>query len=389
MNLQKIFLSIFIFFTFLSINLSLAQEAVMIEHKQETFKAEVLRVISGEVKNIPGTELSNTYQKIEVKILEGSQKGRIVEVNNDHLNLKQGEIFYLQYTSGGYGELESYVVIEPYRIPILLAITILFIISVIIFGGKQGMRGLLSLMGSLFIIFLIMFPAILKGYSPILISILISSFIIILGSYITHGFNRTTTSSVVGMIITILITGVLAMWSTQMAKLSGFSDEAATYLNFATKGGIDFVGLLLGGIMIGLLGVLYDAAIGQAVSVEELSRVGKNLSKRYIFNRSIRIGREHIGALVNTLAIAYVGASLPLLLLMYTSSESILTTINREVFATEIVRTMIGSIGLVLAVPITTLVSIFIILKDNKNKDENKVEHEKYLAENIKHTCNH
>jgi uncharacterized membrane protein len=170
--------------------------------------------------------------------------------------------------------------------------------------------------------------------------------------------------------------------------LTGFSSEESIFLNFNTRGSIDFSGLLLGGILIGLLGVLYDAAIGQSVSVDELHRAGPHLSKRYIFTRAIRIGREHIGALVNTLAIAYVGASLPLLLLFYQSSASAGLMINQEIFATEIIRTMIGSIGLVLAVPITTVISIFLIVgKSNYRKDVDPrlLDAEKKMAEHVGH----
>jgi uncharacterized membrane protein len=121
------------------------------------------------------------------------------------------------------------------------------------------------------------------------------------------------------------------------------------------------VGLLFGGIMIGLLGVLYDIAIGQAVAIEELFRAGKDLSRKEVYARGIRIGREHIGALVNTLAIAYVGASLPLLLLIQSSTVGVLFILNSEIFATEVVRILIGSIGLVLAVPITTLIASYML----------------------------
>jgi uncharacterized membrane protein len=121
------------------------------------------------------------------------------------------------------------------------------------------------------------------------------------------------------------------------------------------------VGLLFGGIMIGLLGVLYDIAIGQAVAIEELFRAGKHLTRREVYLRGIRIGREHIGALVNTLAIAYVGASLPLLLLMQSATTGIAFIINSEILSTEIVRILIGSIGLILAVPITTLIASYML----------------------------
>jgi uncharacterized membrane protein len=130
---------------------------------------------------------------------------------------------------------------------------------------------------------------------------------------------------------------------------------------------LDIPGLLLGGILIGLLGVLYDAAIGQAVAIEELMVHAPHLTRRKIFERAMRIGREHIGALIDSLALAYVGASLPLLLLFYSSSSaSLLSIINREDFATEIIRTLIGSTGLILAVPITSLVAVFMIRKGSQ-----------------------
>jgi uncharacterized membrane protein len=112
-----------------------------------------------------------------------------------------------------------------------------------------------------------------------------------------------------------------------------------------------------------LLGILYDAAIGQAVAIEELSAAAQNYSRPRIFKRALRIGREHIGALINTLAIAYVGASLPLLLLLHFSNMPLSVDLNQEIFSTEIVRTVIGSIGLILAVPITTLIATFMLVK--------------------------
>ena len=145
------------------------------------------------------------------------------------------------------------------------------------------------------------------------------------------------------------------------AALSGFTSEEVMYLNFDTGGTIDLVGLLLGGIIIGLLGVLYDAAIGQAVAVEELFRAG-GASRMHVYTRALRIGREHVGALVNTLAIAYVGAALPLMLLLtHSYSQSLSVTLNQELFAAEIIRMLVGSIGIILAVPVTTLVAVWML----------------------------
>ncbi len=213
------------------------------------------------------------------------------------------------------------------------------------------------------LIIYVLLPAVLAGYSPIFVSIAVSSLIIILGSYVTHGFNRSTTSAILGMIFTIIITGVLAYISVRWGMLTGYGDEHAMYLNLNARGAIDLSGLLLGAIIIGLLGVLYDSAIGQSVAVDELHSTGPHLTRRDIFKKATRIGREHIGALVTALAIAYVGAALPLLLLFYQSDMGIFSILNREIMATEIMRTLVGSIRLILAVPVTTLISIFLIVR--------------------------
>ncbi len=258
---------------------------------------------------------------------------------------------------------------DPYRLHILIILGALFLALLFIFGGFQGVRGLASLIGSLVLIFYVLLPGILYGYSPILVSIGVSSLIIVVGSYITHGFNKTTTAAVFGMIGTVCMTGLLAYWAVHAANLSGYTEEAV-YLNFDTDGSINMIALLFGGIMIGLLGVLYDIAIGQAVVVEELFAAGKHLTRWEIYKRGIRIGREHIGALVNTLAIAYVGVALPLLLLIFNSSTiGFIPLLNGELFATEIVRILVGSIGLVLGVPITTGIASYMLSEKNKQKN--------------------
>lgn len=361
----KLFAILFAVLAFLAPAITHAQGAEIIADVHTTAKAEVLEVVSQERKQIPGTDTESIYQTIRIKVLEGAEAGKEISIENDHLKLEEGDLFYLLKTTSGTNGESYYSVGEPYRLPALGLFTFLFVLAVVGIGGKQGVRGLLALLGSLAIIGWLLIPGIFAGYSPLVLSTLISSLIILIGSYITHGVNKATTAAVLGMIATILLTSVLAFWAVDATHLSGFETEESVYLNFNTRGAIDFSGLLLGGIMIGLLGVLYDVAIGQSVAVDELHHAAPHLSRKTVYARAQRIGREHIGALVNTLAIAYVGVSLPLLLLFYGSESTILTILNREVFATELVRILIGSIGLVLAVPITTAISVAMIVKSS------------------------
>lgn len=319
-------------------------------------KAEVL-----EAANATTTE-GVSGQVLTVRIVEGPDEGQTVTFFNDFTQMKQGETFYVRHQRDTFSDLDTWTVSDPYRLDTLLFFSAIFLVLLFIFGGFQGVRGLASLLGSLVLIFYVLIPGILQGYSATVVSIGVASLIIVIGSYITHGFNRTTSSAVLGMILTVLLTGIGAYYAIHAGRLSGFTSEENVYLNMNTGGNINMLGLLFGGIMIGLLGVLYDMAIGQAVAVEELYRAGKHMTRRDIYWRAIRIGREHIGALVNTLAIAYVGVALPLILLIsQTASGSILPILNSEVFATEIVRILIGSIGLILAVPVTTFIATYML----------------------------
>ena len=327
-------------------------------------RAQVLEATNQHTTTVPGTNTPTTVQTLKIEVLEGPDKGVVKTIENDYTQLGTGDLFYLRHQSNSLDDTDYWTVSDPYRLNLLIGLAVVFVALLFAFGGIQGIRGLASFCGSIILIFFLLLPGILSGYSPILVSIGVASLIIILGSYITHGFNRTTTAAVLGMIGTVLITGLGAYYVVHVGHFSGFTTEENVYLNFNTHGSLNMVGLLFGGIMIGLLGVLYDIAIGQAIAVEELFRAGKHLTRPEVYKRAIRIGREHIGALVNTLAIAYVGASLPLLLLIQqTSTTGLGVVLNSELIATEVVRILIGSIGLVLGVPITTAISSYMLSK--------------------------
>lgn len=336
-----------------------AQE--LVEGIVEVVRAQVTDVITEELRLVSGTDLPVTYQTIQARLLEGTETGRIITIENDYLSLTDEEIFYARRYSDESGRT-TYTVLEPYRLPQLGALAVLFVSLVALFGGWQGIRGLVSLIASgLFIVYLLL-PAIVAGYSPALVSIGSAAVIVIVGSYVTHKVSRMTTAAVLGMVGTIGITGLLAYLSIGWTRMSGLAAEEATYLLLNTRGEIDLAGLYLGGILIGLLGALYDAAIGQAVAVEELRRTDPSAIDSAVFLRALRMGREHIGALVNTLAIAYVGASLPLLLFFYGAPElNMAEALNRELFSSELLRIILSSIGVVLVVPLTTFISVRLI----------------------------
>lgn len=326
------------------------------------YLAVVDEVLEQGVREVPGTDTSFPYQRVVVRVLDGPQTGKVLTLDNEFVQLAEGGQFYLRHTIDGATGAETYAVSDPYRLGTLWLLLGIFLVCLFAFGGWQGLRGLLALAASFVAIGYLLLPGILAGYPPLLVATAVAGVIVVAGSYITHGFNRTTSAAVLGMLATIVATGLLALFAVDAAQLTGFAQEDAVYLNFNTQGSIDFVGLLLAGLVVGLLGVLYDAAIGQAVAVDELVRAAAHYSRKEVFARALRIGREHIGALVNTLAIAYAGASLPLLLLLtHSSTEHPVILINQEILATEIIRTLVGSTGLVLAVPLTTAIAVYML----------------------------
>ncbi|MES2023885.1 MAG: YibE/F family protein [Patescibacteria group bacterium] len=360
-----------------------SRAAEIVPDQISIIKAKVVDIKGSDVSNIPIYDVKTKTQTVDAVILEGDKKGEEVTFKNDFIQLKTGDVFFLNYTVSADTGQDFFSVEDVDRLPVIYFFVALFIVLVLLVGGVQGVRGLISLAGSFVLIMYVLLPSILHGYSPILVSIGVSSLIIVLGSYVTHGFNKTTSAAVIGMIGTVIVTGIMAYVAVHVSEFSGYASEEAVYLNLNSRGSIDLVGILIGGIMIGLLGILYDVAIGQAISVEELHKIAPHIPRITIFKRAMRMGREHIGALVNTLAIAYVGASLPLLLLFSTPPVNISMIVNREIFSTEIIRALIGSIGLVLAVPIVTLLSVYMLIKKEKlnlskeelKKEENALSH--------------
>lgn len=347
-----------------------AQDTATVSETQLYEKARVLDVSNERVQPISGTDTPSHIQTLKIEVISGEDIGKTPTFDNESpMQLLVGETFYVRHIHETADNIDRWSVADVYRLNVLIGIAVLFLALLAVFGGTQGARGLLSLIGSVLTIFYILIPLLYHGYSPILVSIVVSLIIITLGSYVTHGWNKTTTVAVCGMFGTVIVTGLIAYYVVHAAQLTGYSSEESVYLNFDTHGHIDMAGLLFGGIMIGLLGVLYDIAIGQAIVVEELLGLGTQLSRRQVYVRALRVGREHIGALVNTLAIAYVGVALPLLLLIQSSTGGILFTLNSEIFATEIVRILIGSIGLVLAVPVTTSIAAYVLPRIPHNPD--------------------
>jgi uncharacterized membrane protein len=359
---------------FLIPSITFGEEAILHQEIETTYRAKVLKVISTTKEDVANTGISQQFQSLEVEITNKDKKGERVTIDNSVFNSAEGDSVYVRYLKTFEGD-EYYSVLEPDRLKVLFALFALFVASAIIFTGKHGIFALLSLALSFGGVFTLLFPQLLAGSNPVVVSLIIAMATLFVVMFISHGFNRVTFSAYFGCLLTVFITVILAKYAVLFAQLSGFSDEASVYLNLSTGGTLSFQGLLIAAIIIGVIGVVDDVSITQASVVAELMHSNNTLSRKELFKRAMKVGKNHSAALINTLVLAYAGASLPLLLLLYTSETPFLELINREMIATEVIRTLIGSIGLVILVPCATFISVFVLRKEDSKHSSHTHHH--------------
>jgi len=247
---------------------------------------------------------------------------------------------------------------DIYRLDILFWLGVFFLILTIIIVGKRGIGSLVGLAITFAILVLWIAPQIIAGHDPLLISSIGSFAIATVSILIAHGFRKRTYIALGSVLITLCIAIGIGVISVTLSKLLGIGSEEAAFLTININESIDLRGILLGAIIIGTLGVLDDVATAQTATVEEIHKANASYSFLELFKRGMSVGQEHIISLVNTLVLAYVGAAFPIFLILTTNSiEPLWVTLNAEFVAEEIVRTIVGSITLVLAVPISTFLA--------------------------------
>ena len=247
----------------------------------------------------------------------------------------------------------EYVFLDPDRRSPLVLLTAVFAAAVILLGRWRGLSALVGLVATLLVLFLFVVPSILEGKDPLVVSLVGSVAIAFAALYLSHGLGVQTTVALLGTVGGLLCSAVLAVLFMRLAQITGLAGEEALFLT-ALGTNIDLRGLILGGMMIGALGAIDDMTVTQAAAVWELRAADPSMSPRQLYRAGTRIGRDHVASTVNTLVLAYAGASMPLLVLFVLSGQPAWTVASGEIVATEIVRTLVGSIGLVASVPITT-----------------------------------
>lgn len=312
-------------------------------------------------------------QTLRIRILTGIYTDREFTMSHEferrqyNRHIEIGETIVVERLQRADGSV-SFFIQEKYRLPWIIVLGFLFVGIAFLTGGIVGLRSLLGLLVSIGILGLYIVPQIINGADPLSTSLIGSSLIACLSIYVAHGYNRRTTIALLGIIITLGLSTLLAFTFVHLGKLFGMGSEEVMFFSGRLEW-INLRGLLLGGIVIGALGVLDDITTAQSATVDELSRANPDLTFHELYGRGMSVGREHVASLINTLALAYAGASLPLLLLFYSDKYyPTWVTFNSEFLAEEIVRTLVGSATLLLAVPISTWLAAYSFQKGNHSK---------------------
>ncbi len=298
-------------------------------------------------------------QELELIVRSGERRGEVLQVEHyietyaGQVPYQEGDLVYVTETLIE-GEPPAYFVVGYVRWPRLAFLALGLVVLVVLVARKRGALSLLGMGFSFVVIFALVLPRLAAGEEPVGSALLGAALMLPPSYYMAHGLNRKTTVALLGSLVGLALTGVMAIVAVDVAQLSGYASEEVGLLRTMGTGMTDVRGLLLAGMLVSMLGVLDDITVAQSAVVEQLYRANPELSWRELYVRAMRVGQDHITSMVNTLVLVYTGAALPFLLLMSDQATSPLYALSLEPVAEEIVRMLVTSAGLVATVPITT-----------------------------------
>lgn len=333
---------------------------------EESFEAHVVQILDTRQTEKDGVGV--TQQNLKLRGLDGNWKGKEMEfrgIGDVELfganTYKVGDRVLVQRSQDPESGEDIFFVVDYVRRGWLYTLAALFLFVIFMVAGIKGLRALLSLLVSFAIIMGVLVPLILAGWSPVPVAVIVCTAMFVGMVYITEGFNRKSHLAIASIGLSLLLVGLLSLFFTWITRLTGTAQEETMFLTGLTKQAVNFRGLLLAGILLGTLGVLDDVVIGQIESVTQIRKANPYLPWKKVFAMSMEVGKAHLGSMVNTLFLAYAGASMPLLLLFSIKQPPFVNfsqAINNEMIATEIIRTLLGSLGIALSMPIATYLAV-------------------------------
>lgn len=343
---------------------------VLAQDDKPVLPSELGKVISvetfGDIPMSASGELKQVKQSVEVEVLSGSHKGEKVMIDNMlmgnpayDIKLKKGDkvILHAEQSDGGM----DFFIADKYRANVLYLLSGLFFALLLIIGRKKGLYSLISILITLSLIFWALTPLILAGLNPIFATVLICVFASVVAIYLVGGFNSKSTAAILGTVLSLIIAGLLSILTIKFADLTGFSSEESMFL-FSAHPDLNFVGILASAMIIGALGAVMDIGMSISSTVNELFISNSDMGVKELFKSGMNVGRDIIGTMANTLILAYLGGAMALVLL--SNNIDMQKFFNLNQVATEISAALIGSIAIVICVPISAIIAAYLI----KNK---------------------
>lgn len=364
----NLFLLLILLVTLVGCNASEIDENIYVE------KAKILNVVEEEVEG----GYFETVQMVTLQIKSGSYKGEELTTENIisdaylyDIEVKEGDRVIVELEVLEDQSFSAHIIDFARDLQIYMLL-ILFILTLLIVGKWKGIKTVITLFCTIFVVFKVLLPLLIKGMNPILITIFAAAAITVITILLISGTKRKGIAAMIGTILGVVISGGLAYMIGSKVHLTGLSSDEAAMLTYLPNGiQFDFRGLLFSGILLGALGAVMDVSMSIASSIEELNKVNSELSWQSLYSSGMTVGRDIMGTMANTLILAYTGSSLPLLLLLFAYDSPMNKMINMDMIATEIIRSLAGSIGIVLTIPITATVSVLLLKGMDPNRKKN------------------
>ena len=311
----------------------------------------------------PGGGMPQPFQRLKIQLDDSLYRGEVEELEwggrralDENGFLRPGDRVLMSVTRDG--NTRTYAILEVVRLPALIPVAAVLVAALLIVARLKGLAALAGLATSVVVFLLAIVPALQRGDDPLLATLLGSLGVIVVSVFVVHGLNRKSLAALCGTMAGLGVVTALGAFALATARMTGLGTETQVFLAVGTDGRIDMPRLALAGVMVGSLGAIVDMSVGQASATAELARVDESLRGRRLYESALNVGEDHIGSLVNTLALAYFGGALPVILLASLGYQPVAISVNSEEIVESLIAIMAASLGLVLCVPITTAIAV-------------------------------
>jgi len=323
----------------------------------------VTEVLENGDRTAPGGGLSQPFQRLRVQLDESLYRGEVEELQwggrralDTNGFLRPGDRVLLSVTRDG--NTRTYAILEVVRLPALLPVAALLVVVLLVVARLKGLAALAGLATSVAVFLLAIVPALQRGGDPLVATLAGSLGVIAVSVFVVHGLNRKSLAALCGTMAGLGVVTAIGAFALAASRMTGLGTEDQVFLAIGTDGRIDMPRLALAAIMVGSLGAIVDMSVGQASAAAELAATDDHMRGRRLYQSALNVGRDHVGSLVNTLALAYFGSALPIVLLISLAYQPLAVAVNSEEIVLSLIALMAASVGLVLCVPITTAIAV-------------------------------